>query len=169
MHVSRQLRAWLIFDVRQNMKFYIITTLIWTFAAGCTSPGGRVSTALEAPVAQTFVDWGHARLPLYYLQEVHPTHLVRPEYPEIVKQQNVSADATVRVCVAADGSVAGIDVLKSEPNAEAGESARKAVAQWHFPRLLKDGAPIAYCIDVPVVFAPKGTPILSGRKCLTRR
>jgi TonB family protein len=104
----------------------------------------------------SFIERDGGQVPLYDFSGVHPSHLVRPEYPKEEKANKLFGEAIVRVLVTADGQIAELEIRKSTPSGAIGASAKKAVSQWHFPRVA--GGP--YFVDVPVVFAPEGTPIL---------
>jgi protein TonB len=136
------------------------TVVIGLVTGGVSSIPERNVSAQEAPPARLFAMHASGeRLPLYDLSQVHPTNLVRPEYPKEEKEKKLAGEAIVRVLVTSEGKIESLEIRKSDPTAAIGESAKKAVSQWHFPRVVKDGVSISYFIDVPVVFAPPGTPI----------
>jgi len=142
-----------------KMLIFSITVALLFGCVSRTSPP-KEDTAKEAPVPSSFIERDGVRIPLYDLSQIHPSHLARPEYPNVEKEKKLFGDALIRVFVTPEGKIEGLEIRKSEPCAAVGDSALKAVSQWYFPVLKKDGLPISYLVDVPVIFAPEGTPIL---------
>ena len=142
-----------------KMKTSIVSIAALVFW-GCAAPvqGPKPDAAIEAPVPFAFVERDGVRLPRYDLGQVHPSHQVRPEVP--IGEQRLLGEAIIRVVVTPEGKIGVLEIRKSDPRPVIGDSAQKAVAQWHFPIVKQDGVPISYVVDVIVVFAGPDTPML---------
>jgi TonB family protein len=76
---------------------------------------------------------------------------VRPEYSQALRDAGVEGTVTMHGQIAADGSVADMQVLSS-PNAELSNAALEAVNQWQFEPTRLWGTPVAVEMNVTVNF-----------------
>jgi outer membrane biosynthesis protein TonB len=79
---------------------------------------------------------------------------IRCDYPHILVNEHFTGRATIKLAIYArpDGSVSSVEVLSS-PTPDIGDALRKAVSNWIFYPVLRDGiaAPTKRTIDVPVM------------------
>lgn len=82
-----------------------------------------------------------------------PIKQVRPVFPDIAKQNNVSGTVLMEVWVKEDGTVGNVRVVTSVQNIPGGldDCAVKAVWQWTFEPAKSGGKPIACWVKIPVV------------------
>lgn len=122
------------------------TALVATFALGTAF----AAWAAHPPqvVSQSIVDRGAIRVSLQ-----------PPAYPVEAKKQKVGGTVFLLVDVAADGSVAGARVERSEPAGVFDEAALSTVSKWKFNPAMKGGRPVASRVRVPIRFEIKpGAP-----------
>jgi protein TonB len=74
-------------------------------------------------------------------------------YPEAARQAGVQGKVRVQAVVCKDGSVQGVQVLKS-PSPELGTAAADAVRLWKFQPAVKDGKPVAVRYTVTLDVKP---------------
>jgi uncharacterized protein (TIGR02246 family) len=95
LHAARQLRSWLIFDVRQSMQIYFVSILglvLTTLLASCASiqSGARVSSASDADFAREITAvsqacaeaWNRGDLHAYLAPYSHDVVVVYKSGPE---------------------------------------------------------------------------------------
>jgi protein TonB len=75
----------------------------------------------------------------------------RPNYPRLLRRNNISGQAIVRFVVTAEGRVSDVVVLEAT-HAPFGDAAIEAVSQWRYIAALKDGQPVACLMTTPLVF-----------------
>lgn len=78
--------------------------------------------------------------------------LPAPVYPAAAAQQGISGKVLLVVDVAADGSVRGVEIEKSEPAGVFDAATLEAVKQWRFAPAIENGKPAAGRVRVPVDF-----------------
>lgn len=84
--------------------------------------------------------------------EIASKNMNPPRYPVAAAQQGISGKVLLVVDVAADGSVRGVEVEKSEPAGVFDAATLEAVKQWKFQPALENGKPVAGRVRVPVDF-----------------
>lgn len=84
-----------------------------------------------------------------------PTYnrITPPKYPQAALDAKVEGDVLLRVLVAADGTVAQIEVDRSTGSAALDEAAVTAVRTWRFNPGNNGDAPVASWIGVPIAFS----------------
>lgn len=75
-----------------------------------------------------------------------------PIYPTEAAKQGISGKVLLLVDVASDGSVAGVEVERSEPEGVFDANTLEAVKQWKFSPAVENGKPVAGRVRVPVTF-----------------
>jgi len=90
--------------------------------------------------------------------DVQSKMLAPPRYPADAVSARVTGRVVLIVDVAADGSVSGARVEKSEPAGVFDQATLDAVKNWTFKPAMKDGEPVAGRVRVPVEFAMDGPP-----------
>ena len=75
-----------------------------------------------------------------------------PAYPKAAADAGISGKVVLIVDVAADGTVANVQVEKSEPAGVFDANALAAVRKWLFKPATKDGKPVGGRIRVPIEF-----------------
>jgi len=78
---------------------------------------------------------------------------VAPRYPRSAERRNVSGWVDVVFTVTADGSVADIEVVGSEPGDTFVDSATRAVEKWEFEPVVEDGQIVEKRAGVRMMFA----------------
>ncbi|QDU58276.1 energy transducer TonB [Aeoliella mucimassa] len=78
-----------------------------------------------------------------------------PQYPQEAAQSGWSGRVTLRLHIAADGSVSLVDVVDSSGHELLDKSAIDAVQQWTFHPAQRDGEPVESTAILPVSFLPK--------------
>ena len=81
------------------------------------------------------------------------TKYVMPEYPNIARANRVEGVVILEAIIGADGKVAGLRVLRSNPLLE--QAALAAVSAWEYTPTLLNGRPTPVIMTVTVVFALK--------------
>lgn len=84
--------------------------------------------------------------------EIASKNMNPPRYPVAAAQQGVSGKVLLVVDVAADGSVRGVEIEKSEPAGVFDAATLEAVKQWKFEPAFENGKPVAGRVRVPVDF-----------------
>ena len=85
-------------------------------------------------------------------QGIRPTKHVLPEYPGRERLAQIQGQVMLTLLVGADGKVAEVDILSSEPKASFGKAARDAALQWQYEPVMRDGRPTAFIVQEPVTF-----------------
>jgi len=83
---------------------------------------------------------------------LQPTKHVLPEYPGRERLAQIQGLAVLTLLVGADGKVAEVDILSSEPRASFGKAAREAALQWQYEPLIRDGQPSSFIVQEQVSF-----------------
>ncbi len=102
--------------------------------------GGRYYCGQPGP------DYGDAGIPSA------GEHLPAPRYPVAAAQQGIGGKVLLVVDVAADGSVRGVEIEKSEPAGVFDAATLEAVKQWKFEPASENGKPVAGRVRIPVDF-----------------
>lgn len=79
-----------------------------------------------------------------------------PEYPMLLRQNNISGGVMMRVFVHADGLPGDIRIQQSSGYRLMDEAALKAVRQWRFVPALDNGQRSASWVEFPINFSLKG-------------
>jgi len=85
-------------------------------------------------------------------QQIQPAKKVQPEYPGRERLAQIQGQVMLTLLVGADGKVAEVDILSSEPKASFGKAARDAALQWQYEPVMRDGRPTAFIVQEPVTF-----------------
>jgi TonB family protein len=85
-------------------------------------------------------------------QQIQPTKHVLPEHPGRERLAQIQGRVMLTLLVGADGKVAEVDILSSEPKASFGQAARAAALQWEYEPLMQDGRPTSFIVQEPVSF-----------------
>ena len=106
-------------------------------------PAESWSVAPEAP-QPTAADAGLAD---GSVADTPPRLLARPDlsryYPADARRRHITGRTTVRLAIAADGTVTEVEVLRSQPAGVFDRAAREAAARLRFRPARKGGAPVA--------------------------
>lgn len=86
-------------------------------------------------------------------QGIQPTKHVLPEYPARERLAQIQGEVVLTLLVGADGKVAEVNVLSSEPKASFGQAARDAALQWQYEPVRRDGRPTSFIVQEPVSFS----------------
>ena len=78
----------------------------------------------------------------------------RPDYPKSAAKAGIGGQVILLVDVAADGSVAGVEVQHPSQDARLDAAAVERARAWRFKPKMEDGKPVASRIRVPVTFEP---------------
>lgn len=81
------------------------------------------------------------------------TKYVAPRYPRSAERRNISGWVDVVFTVTADGSVADIEIIGSEPGDTFVDSATRAVEKWEFEPVVEDGQVVEKRAGVRMMFA----------------
>ncbi|HZV39138.1 MAG TPA: TonB family protein, partial [Pseudoxanthomonas sp.] len=84
--------------------------------------------------------------------EIASKNMNPPRYPVAAAQQGIGGRVLLVVDVAADGSVRGVEIEKSEPAGVFDAATLEAVKQWKFEPAFENGKPVAGRVRVPVDF-----------------
>jgi protein TonB len=79
-----------------------------------------------------------------------------PEYPMLARRRGQQGQVLVRLEVAADGTAARAEVVRSSGVAALDRAARAAVARWRFQPARRGGRAVGATVEVPVVFRLDG-------------
>ncbi len=121
-------------------------------AAPAPSPAAIPVTPAPAPRAPAvkrgdLVDIGEVDSPPQI------TNVIKPEYPPIARQMNVSGTVILSVLVTETGRAAEVRVLRGAGGKMGlNEAAARAVRQWTFKPAMKNGVPVRTWFTVPIPF-----------------
>jgi protein TonB len=131
-----------------------------SFAVGDTRAGQTAERAAApkppeaappppAPTQATTKNAVASRIPVAGVQYTPPKRKRphEPPYPETLKAQEIEADVTVMVSIAADGKVSHVKIIAAAPYPEFNVSAEKAAREEEFEPALRDGVAIPYTIS----------------------
>ncbi len=105
------------------------------------------------PTPETWVKIKDENVPVYTARELPPRRTSPPAYPKEEKAKKISGEAVIYVLVDTNGKPVEATVKQSQPVPSFGEAAKKAVLEWRFQQVKKDGKPIHYLLQMPVVFS----------------
>ena len=71
---------------------------------------------------------------------------IEPEYPSLLRHQNIEADVTVRVHLTRDGNVERVELMRSAGQAPFDQAALEAAKKERFAPETHDGVPVATAI-----------------------
>src|SRR6478609_9959549 len=109
-----------------------------------------------APQPLSSVNFRGEELPVYGVPRlIPPKKVVEPMYPGRERIAGIEGQAVLTLLVGADGKVAEVDILSSQPKASFGKAARDAALQWQYEPLLQDGQPTPFIVQQPVSFTFK--------------
>jgi len=89
------------------------------------------------------------------------TKVVAPEYPQIAVEHGVEAVVNLQFTVLPDGSTADIEVAHDEPTGQFEESATRAffeesairaLQQWRYEPVVRNGKPVAQRAEIRIKF-----------------
>lgn len=115
------------------------------FAAWAAQPS--TSSLQDAQAAN-----GEVRVKVVPDTYVGEVRVPAPAYPKAAANAGISGKVVLIVDVAADGTVANVEVEKSEPAGVFDANALAAVRKWLFKPATKDGKPVGGRIRVPIEF-----------------
>ena len=104
----------------------------------------------QGPVFVADILVGSQRLPLY--RQVTPTSTEPPIYPYDDRRHGISGEVSVGAVVEPDGKVSAVFVTAAKASSAMQHAAMACVRKWTFPPMLKDGKPIRYAAETPIVF-----------------
>ena len=83
-----------------------------------------------------------------------PLYDVNPPmgYPSLARRRNLEGTLLLRVLVDADGHVGEIQLVRSSGHGILDRWAQKSVSRWQFKPATRNGTPIDFWVEVPVVF-----------------
>lgn len=84
-----------------------------------------------------------------------PIHAPAPRYPSDAMRQGAGGTVRVKISVAADGSVAQLDIVESSGNRSLDRAALETLRRWTFKPGTRNGQPIATNVVVPITFSPQ--------------
>lgn len=79
-----------------------------------------------------------------------------PRYPQDAMRTGAGGTVRVKVSVAADGSVAQLELVESSGNRQLDRAALEALHRWTFRPAMHNGQPASADVVVPIVFSPGG-------------
>ena len=109
-----------------------------------------------SPKPQSVIVIAGETVPVFNSKEVQPLRTVPPEYPQEERRKNSSGHAAITALVDVDGKVEGAEISQSTPTPAFGEAAKASVKKWRFPKVIWEGKPTKYVVQVPVVFRLQG-------------
>lgn len=112
---------------------------------GCNSVPTRDTTA-DFSTASAFAE------PISGVRVPEPTFTERPEYPWSLKRAGIMGTVSVRCSVNEQGQVTNLKVV-STTHEDFVNPALYALRRWQFKPGMRDGAPVAMDIIVPIRFA----------------
>jgi protein TonB len=79
-----------------------------------------------------------------------------PLYPRTSVRNGESGTVTCRLSIAADGTVQGVEVLRTSGHPRLDRAAVEALSRWHFQPATVGGRAVASSLDHPVTFRLEG-------------
>jgi periplasmic protein TonB len=133
-------------------------------AVRAVEPTGEVSTAVRAepegvaapPPSIAAVPPGAPAERITEAARPRGGYQVRPPYPAVARQARAEGTTMLRVHIAADGSIAEVQVQRSAGHAALDEAAAAAVRKWRFEPARSGSAAVAVWVVIPVEFRLKG-------------
>jgi protein TonB len=84
------------------------------------------------------------------LKPAELVHRVDPTYPTIAREQRVQGTVKLRVTIAQDGTVLGVELLSGSPLLT--RAAIEAVRQWRYRPTLINGKPVQTNSEISLLF-----------------
>ncbi len=81
----------------------------------------------------------------------HVLKRVEPDYPESTREERLQGAVILNINVGSDGTVHGLSRISGDPKLTL--LAAKAVRQWKFAPLVRDGAPVSFKTQITLNFA----------------
>ena len=103
----------------------------------------------QAQASKAALDTGNA---LSDLRPVPTAGNPKPVYPRMAIRRGIEGEVELSVSVTALGQVSGISINKPSGFAMLDQAAIDSVRKWQFTPAVRDGAPAAMVIDIPVQF-----------------
>jgi TonB family protein len=103
---------------------------------------------------QTKLESKDDKTPVSVSKDVAEEHLlnrVEPDYPEYAREQRLQGTVILNINVGKDGDVHSLSRVSGDPQLSL--LAAKAVRQWKFAPLVRDGAPVSFETQVSLNFA----------------
>ncbi|SEL90777.1 outer membrane transport energization protein TonB [Pseudoxanthomonas sp. GM95] len=75
-----------------------------------------------------------------------------PTYPQAALRRGETGTVMVRIQVDAQGNPGGVALTQRSGSRDLDRAAMEAVRKWHFAPAIRDGAPVAGTVDIPVEF-----------------
>jgi protein TonB len=111
--------------------------------AGDSAESGDREAAGEAAESETVPVFDEAPRPIA---------MVRPEYPDAARQEDLEGVVVLRVTIAPDGTVSDVSVVSSD-EAVFNEPAVTAVRQWKWQPATQEGKPVSSTVSIPLSFS----------------
>ena len=81
------------------------------------------------------------------------TKYVAPRYPRSAERRNISGWVDVLFTVTTEGTVAGLEIVGSEPGSTFVDAATRAVQKWEFEPVVENGQVVEKRAGVRMMFA----------------
>ena len=78
-----------------------------------------------------------------------------PDYPRRALRRGESGEVVLRIHVDARGAPARVEVASSSGSRDLDRAATRAAQRWRFRPAMRDGAPVAGVVNVPISFAAR--------------
>ncbi|MEO0115888.1 MAG: TonB family protein [candidate division WOR-3 bacterium] len=114
--------------------------------SGVIQESSEISTKSATPTAQAF--------PVESSRRLQPVELVQPEYPESVKQKNLSGKVIVEALVDTNGLIVNARVLKSSGYEILDSAALKSALKSRFEPACQSGKKVRVWVKIPFQFPP---------------
>jgi len=115
---------------------------------------GAIASAADSALAPlSTVNYRGTVLPVFAgPQTPSPQKWVEPLYPGWARQAQLEGEVTLTLLVDAEGKVAEVEVLSSQPLASFGKEARVAALQWEYPPLIRNGQATPFIVQQSLSF-----------------
>ena len=104
------------------------------------------------PTPLTVVTYKGEEIPVYDVKDVRPKSFEQPRYPDEARDLRAEGQAIIVVVVDTSGKVIEADIKESKPTAAFGVAAQKAVRQWRYPKLTRNGQPTKFILQQVIMF-----------------
>jgi TonB family protein len=131
-------------DLKGAQDFLTEARALGALAAEATNVEQAIATARSEPTAPVLAEAG----------ELQRTRYVAPEYPDVAEKLGRKGLVELEFIVRADGSVANVTVVHAEPAGVFDAAAVKAVRQWRYRPVLRDGHAVEQRARLRINFAP---------------
>ena len=122
-------------------------------AESATAPAGEADAATETAQQDAAEPVPASQQAPVAVSTLNRTKYVAPRYPRSAERRNISGWVDVLFTVTTEGTVAGLEIVGSEPGSTFVDAATRAVQKWEFEPVVENGQVVEKRAGVRMMFA----------------